>query len=163
MSINYYKVETFKFPHINKVNKLAYKFWGKNGPLNDSYYIRLIFQKLSFCLIIDRQFAGVCLCENLGKKRCLISLLMIDSKFQSKGFGKILLSFCLDNLISKNFNFCILQVSTKNSKAINLYENLKFFKINFLNNYYIDEKDSDAFLMGKYLYKPKFDYECFVN
>ena len=163
MSINYYKVETFKFPHINKVNKLAYKFWGKNGPLNDSYYIRLIFQKLSFSLIINRQFAGVCLCENLGKKRCLISLLMIDKKFQSKGFGKILLSFCLDNLISKNFNFCILHVCTKNSKAINLYENLKFFKINFLNNYYIGEKDPDAFLMGKYLYKPKFDYECFVN
>ena len=149
MSKNYY-LEKFQFSHINKVNQLAYKFWGKNGPLNDRYYVRLIFQKLSFSLIINRQFAGVCLCENLGKKRCLISLLMIDTKFQSKGFGKILLSFCLDNLISKNFNFCILQVSTKNSKAINLYENLNFFKINYLNNYYIGERDSDAFLMGKF-------------
>ena len=73
------------------------------------------------------------------------------------------MSFCVENLISKKFNFCILQVSTKNSKAINLYENLKFFKINYLNNYYIGERDSDAFLMGKYLYKPKFDYECFTN
>ena len=88
MSKNYYKIETFKFPLINKVKELSYKFWGKNGPYSDTYYIRLIFQKLSMCLIIDRQFAGACLCENLGKKRCLISLLMIDEKFQSKGFGK---------------------------------------------------------------------------
>ena len=94
-------METFKFPHINKVNKLAKKFWGKNGTYNHSYYIRLIFQKLSICLIIDREFAGVCLCENLGKKRCLISLIMIDKKFQNKGFGKLLLSFCLNNLISE--------------------------------------------------------------
>ena len=60
------------------------------------------------------------------------------------------MSFCVENLISKKFNFCILQVSTKNSKAINLYENLNFFKINYLNNYYIGERDSDAFLMGKF-------------
>ena len=163
MSKIVYRMETFKFPHINKVNKLANKFWGKNGTYNHSYYIRLIFQKLSICLIIDREFAGVCLCENLGKKRCLISLIMIDKKFQNKGFGKLLLSFCLDNLISEKYNFCILQVCTKNSKAIGLYENLKFFKIKYLSDYYIGEKDSDAFLMGRYLYKPKFDYECFSN
>ena len=69
--------------------------------------------------------------------------------------------------MSKNYyrieTFKFPHIKTKNLKAINLYENFKFFKINFLNNYYIDEKDSDAFLMGKYLYKPKFDYECFTN
>ena len=32
MSKNYYKIETFKFPLINKVKELSYKFWGKNGP-----------------------------------------------------------------------------------------------------------------------------------
>ena len=37
MTKNYYMIEKFKFPHINKVKELSYKFWGKNGPLNDSY------------------------------------------------------------------------------------------------------------------------------
>lgn len=161
MSKNPYLIETFKKKHLNKINLMSYNFWGEKGIYNNSYYLKLISQKISLCLKFDSKIIGACLCEDLKYKRSLISLLMIEEKYQNKGFGKLLLSFCIDNLKSKNYNFCILQVNNKNSKAIHLYENLGFFKINFLEDYYKDEEDSDAFLMAKYLYKPKFDYECF--
>ena len=89
MSKNYYKIETFKYLLLINLKKCHINF----GEKMVLWMIVIlctfnIFQKWSMCLIIDRQFAGACLCENLGKKRCLICLLMIDEKFQSKGFGK---------------------------------------------------------------------------
>ena len=148
---DYYEIQPFKKEDIKEIVEISYKFWKKNGIYSISFYNQRIIEQLSFVLKINNKLVGCCLCENLGNKISSISLLMIDDIYQNQGFGKFLLKYCLENLKYKGFIFCQLHVCTTNYKAMNLYEKFGFERMKFVKNYYKNEKDKDAFIMGRYL------------
>ena len=165
---DYYEIQPFKKEDIKEIVEISYKFWKKNGIYSISFYNQRIIEQLSFVLKINNKLVGCCLCENLGNRISSISLLMIDDIYQNQGFGKFLLNYCLEHLKYKGFIFCQLHVCTTNYKAMNLYEKFGFERMKFVKNYYINEKDKDAFIMGRYLnnnnnYKYNYNYNNYNN
>lgn len=74
-------------------------------------------------------------------------LLVIDvlDDFHSKGIGTNMLNYFFDFYCKKG-DIILLEVSNKNSKAMNLYNKFDFETINVRSKYY---KDSDAYVMKK--------------
>lgn len=76
-------------------------------------------------------------------------LIAVKREYQSLGYGKILLEYLLNKLKENNVKVCYLEVSAKNSKAINLYKKFGFYEYGYREKYY-SNKD-DAILMKKEL------------
>lgn len=60
----------------------------------------------------------------------------IDTPYQHRGFGKLLLYNCLDHLRQHRYFKVQLEVNTNNLKAMMLYKQAGFRQIEFLANYY---------------------------
>ena len=70
-----------------------------------------------------------------------ILVLYVDTKFRNKGIATELINYHINHLKSKSI---LLEVSSKNRNAYNLYSKLGFKIINIRKNYYAD---SDAYVM----------------
>ncbi|MGN1379229.1 MAG: GNAT family N-acetyltransferase [Bacilli bacterium] len=70
-----------------------------------------------------------------------IYIIFVDEKSRKKGIATKLINYHISQLSSKSI---LLEVSSKNEVAINLYKKLNFKIINIRKNYY---KDSDAYVM----------------
>ncbi len=154
---DYCEIVSFNKDHINSIAEISYKLWGNGGLYSFSNYNNWVNGGISFTLKVNYKVAGCCLCDNLGNGVCSIALLLIDNIHQNKGYGSILFNYCLNFLQYNQFIFCQLHVCTKNYKAINLYEKFGFERIRYVRNYYINDKDKDAFIMGRYLNKQYYD------
>ena len=69
---------------------------------------------------------------------------LIDTPFQSLGYGKELFKTILYELKDEGVTTLVLEVRSKNLKAINLYEKFGAKRIRTINNYYGDD---DAYMM----------------
>lgn len=76
-------------------------------------------------------------------------LIAVKKEFQGLGYGKILLEYLLNKLKENNVKVCYLEVSSKNSRAINLYKKFGFYEYGYREKYY--SSLDDAILMKKEL------------
>ncbi len=75
-----------------------------------------------------------------------VLLIAIKKDYQGKGFGELLLDHFVQVCKNKEVNKILLEVSTENKKAINLYRKKGFKKLSIRKKYY--SNGSDAFLMA---------------
>ncbi|MFA5691981.1 MAG: GNAT family N-acetyltransferase [Acholeplasmataceae bacterium] len=69
---------------------------------------------------------------------------LIDSKYQTKGYGTKFFNFFIEDLKKREINSLILEVRSKNLKAISFYKNYNYKLINTFKNHY---KDDDALVL----------------
>ncbi len=72
----------------------------------------------------------------------------IREDYQRNGIGTLILNNLIDELKDKNLKRVVLEVRSKNEKAVNFYNKNGFKVVNIRRNYY---KDDDAFLMEKFI------------
>lgn len=68
----------------------------------------------------------------------------VDKKYRSKGYGKQLFQYALNELKKRNINKIMLEVNEENGSAIKLYEKCEFTKISTRKRYY--DNTYDAFI-----------------
>jgi len=135
---------------VPQINHILISIWGKHSIYNTNYYYQVMKKNLSYVYKNDKEVIAVCLINHIQPyKEVSIDLICVKKEYQRKGLGRSLLEFCINNCINKGFYEFYLHVATTNTKAINLYEKLKFTKIKTIKNYYHLDKppDNDAFLM----------------
>ena len=145
---------------IPQIKSLGASFWGKEGVYSDEFYLEALKQNLSY-VYKDRVknkniLIGVCLVRYQENSDYIgIDLLCVNKNYQDMGFGKALLSVCLNKCLENGYHKFYLHVATTNSKAINLYKKFGFYKHKFVKNYYFNDKppDNDAFMMKLYRYR----------
>ena len=145
---------------IPQIKLLGASFWGKEGVYSDEFYLEALKQNLSY-VYKDRVknkniLIGVCLVRYQENSDYIgIDLLCVNKNYQGMGFGKALLSACLNKCMENGYHKFYLHVATTNSKAINLYKKFGFYKHKFVKNYYFNDKppDNDAFMMKLYRYR----------
>ena len=145
---------------IPQIKQLGASFWGREGIYSDKFYMNTLKQNLSYVYkekIRNRNILiAICLVDYDETTNFVgIDLMCVNKDYQGKGFGKALLSFCINNCIEKGYIKFYLHVATTNKKAIGLYKKLGFYIAKFVANYYCNDKppDNDAYLMK--LYKNK--------
>ena len=69
--------------------------------------------------------------------------IIVKPEYQNQGIGSVLLKYIIDNKQDKKI---MLEVRSKNSNAIKLYQKYDFKIINIRKNYY---KDDDAIIMER--------------
>lgn len=74
--------------------------------------------------------------------------IVVDSCYRGKTFGKLLLSYALEDMKGKKCSAVFLEVAKRNIVAGNLYSKFSFIEYNIRKNYY---KNDDAVLMKKNL------------
>ena len=79
-----------------------------------------------------------------------IFTIAVDSDFQKKGIATSLLNHLVKTSLSKNIKEIWLEVSTKNTAAINLYKKFGFEVMGIRKNYY-QKIGADAYNMKKEL------------
>ena len=141
---------------ISQIKELSYYFWGRVGLFTNEFYIEVLKQNLSYVYKDKNTLIAVCLVrlDEDHSNSINIDVLCVNSKYQRKGLGRALLSFCINNCVEKGYNKFYLHVSTTNKKALNLYYSLGFFKAKFIKDYYINDEppDKDAYMMKLYKY-----------
>ena len=145
---------------IPQIKSLGASFWGREGVYSDEFYLEALNQNLSY-VYKDRVknnniLIGVCLVRCQENSDLIgIDLLCVNKNYQGMGFGKALLSVCLNKCMENGYHKFYLHVATTNLKAINLYKKFGFFKYKFIKNYYFNDKppDNDAFMMKLYRYR----------
>lgn len=68
-----------------------------------------------------------------AKENAFVTMVMIRSNMRGKKIASSLLTAVLENMTSRGFKFCNLEVKTNNTNAIKLYENFGF-KIKSINS-----------------------------
>lgn len=76
-----------------------------------------------------------------------IFMIAVHRDFQGMGVGKKLMEFCLSKLKEKDIKEVYLDVSVKNSRAINFYRSYGFYVVYTRKEYY--KNGDDAYLMKK--------------
>ncbi len=119
---------------IREEQKLKGKDFIDVGNLNN--YIDKIKNKAE---LIAHIVEGVCVgfiafyANDEAKENAFITMVMIRSDMRGRKIAGSLLTAVLENLKSRGFKFCNLEVRTNNTNAIKLYENLGF-KIKNINS-----------------------------
>lgn len=76
-----------------------------------------------------------------------IFMIAVHRDFQGMGVGKKLMEFCLSKLKEQDVKEVYLDVSVKNSRAINFYKSYGFYVLYTRKAYY--KNGDDAYLMKK--------------
>ena len=119
---------------IREEQKLKGKDFIDVGNLNN--YIDKIKNKAE---LIAHIVEGVCVgfiafyANDETQENAFITMVMIRSDMRGRKIAGSLLTAVLENLKSRGFKFCNLEVRTNNTNAIKLYENLGF-KIKSINS-----------------------------
>ena len=119
---------------IREEQKLKGKDFIDVGNLNN--YIDKIKNKAE---LIAHIIEGTCVgfiafyANDEAKENAFITMVMIRSDMRGRKIAGSLLTAVLENLKSRGFKFCNLEVRTNNTNAIKLYENLGF-KIKNINS-----------------------------
>ncbi|MFT2091323.1 ribosomal protein S18-alanine N-acetyltransferase [Paraglaciecola sp. 2405UD69-4] len=103
------------------------------------------------CLLIDEQVMGYYIAMPVLDEVTLMDI-VVDRKFQGKGYGKRLLEHFIKACSSKNAVQLWLEVRESNKAAIYLYEQQGFVLIEQRKNYYPTASGKeDALIMGLYI------------
>ncbi|MEM0057181.1 MAG: ribosomal protein S18-alanine N-acetyltransferase [Candidatus Geothermarchaeota archaeon] len=85
-------------------------------------------------------------CANVvGKQGHIMSICTLE-EYRNKGIGSTLLNLAIESLRKKNVSKIYLEVSVKNTNAINFYTKRGFRIVGTIPKYYAD--GSDAYLMS---------------
>jgi ribosomal protein S18 acetylase RimI-like enzyme len=93
----------------------------------DSYTNKII-NNADFAIDNDKGFIAY-YANDFTSKKAYITMVIIDKKYRGKQIGKKLLNQLLNDLRSKGFLSCQLEVDKNNCVAYNLYSSFGFFKI----------------------------------
>lgn len=96
---------------------------------------------INFVLFLDNKIIGYILASFLFKEATILKI-SIHCNYQSKGYGKILLSHFIDYLKNKNCEKIFIEVSDKNIRAINFYQSFGFTKTRIRQSYYKDKSNA---------------------
>ena len=138
------------FGDIFQINNLCCSFWGEEGIYSDKYYYSAFKDNLSYIYKENNVIIAACIARYNHKTGFVsIDILCVKKEFQSRGYGKALLEFCLDNCEKNGFKYFELHVAKTNKKAIHLYKKYKFHIVRPIKNYYSKDKppDNDAYYM----------------
>ena len=141
MNVADIRILPLQLPHLEALqpnfekffpNLWSYAIWKEElGNTNSSYYI--LFYR-------DEPVA-------LGGLKIIIDEadlmnLVTRTDYQKKGFAKLLLSYLITKAKEKKCKHITLEVASKNTIAIHLYEKMGFQKISIRKNYYHDGDDA---------------------
>lgn len=113
----------------------------------DNYANELNFDIASFkVLIADDEIIGYYITHDIFEHLEII-MIVVDSDYQSNGYGQLLLNLIENERIDNGNDFLYLEVEDTNQKAINFYEKNDFIKINERKDYY--GKGKNAFIYRK--------------
>ena len=87
---------------------------------------------------IDKQIIGY-LSYRLNDKNSELLNFLIDTNFQRKGYGSKLFDYYIDELKRNKVESIILEVRSKNEKALSFYNKYKPTFIKTIKNYYIND------------------------
>ena len=136
---------------ISQIKELSYYFWGRVGLFTNEFYIEVLKQNLSYVYKDKNTLIAVCLVrlDEDHSNSINIDVLCVNPKYQRKGLGRALLSFCINNCVEKGYNKFYLYVATTNTKAMNLYISLGFVKSKIIKDFYSFDNplDRDAYKM----------------
>jgi len=90
--------------------------------------------------------------HNIRGTELYISSIGVLKKYRGKGYGKLLFSKLIENIMKKyEISSMILTVSANWDAAVNLYKKSGFKEIAIIKEFFEDESNSDGILMRKYL------------
>jgi ribosomal protein S18 acetylase RimI-like enzyme len=135
------------FDDIDIMRKISIDYWGEAGTFSVKLFKKIILQNLSFVIKLNEELIGYCLCENYDQK-LNISLLAVGKEFLGRGYGKKLLSYCINYCQKSGYYNFALHVSVENEVAIKLYKSLGFYVYKTIPQYYKEEGE-DAHYMFK--------------
>ncbi|MFU9813885.1 GNAT family N-acetyltransferase [Acinetobacter radioresistens] len=126
------------FDQIEHMVKTEYSLSGRDfiDVDNVDNYVNKIKNKAE---LVAHIVEGVCVgfiafyANDEAKENAFITMVMIRSDMRGRKIAGSLLTAVLENLKSRGFKFCNLEVRTNNTNAIKLYENLGF-KIKSINS-----------------------------
>ncbi len=95
----------------------------------------------------DGKLAGYALARVIEDEGELLRIAVTES-FRRRGFAKKIMTRMLGDMKKRGASVCFLEVRSKNSAAIALYESFGFGKISVRRHYY---KNDDAIVMRKEL------------
>ena len=155
---------------IPQIKSLGASFWGKEGIYSDKFYMEALKQNLSYAYkekIKNKNILiAICLVRYDKENDVVgIDLLCVKEMYQGMGFGKALLSFCINKCLENCYNKFYLHVATTNYKAISLYKKLGFSIVKLVKNYYYNDKppDNDAYYMTLYKHKKIEEFKPKIN
>ncbi len=79
-------------------------------------------------------------CNDKVKKSAFVSMIIVDSEFQGKGYGKKLIEKAVETARSSDMKSVKLEVNKENRYAIEFYDKLGFVILNQSETGYILEK-----------------------
>ena len=93
----------------------------------------------------DDELRGVAVFQLVLDESSLLTF-TVDPAFRRRGWGEALLQGCLSRLQSEDAASCFLEVRSRNTPAVALYDKLGFARVGLRKRFYHDPED-DALLM----------------
>lgn len=131
----------YDIPRMNELGSLLNdnfsKVYSLQEMINDDITKVYVYEK-------DDTVVGFITATDL-KDTCDILTVVVDPKYRRQKIALNLLDYLIDEL-SAGLKLITLEVATKNTPAIKLYEKFGFEVVNIRKKYY---KDDDAYLMAR--------------
>lgn len=128
---------------IKEINELGSLL---NANFSQVYNLNEILEdKLSKVIVYEKdKIIGFIIATDLIET-CDILSIVVDPNYRKKGIASNLIAYLISEL-NPNLKLITLEVATKNTAAINLYDKFGFEIVNTRKKYY---KDDDAYLMAR--------------
>lgn len=97
-------------------------------------------RKRSFVLEDGQRAVGVAVLDVSDKEKCGIDMIMIDRRYQHKGYGKIMLTEIIKKAAQNGFKKVEIAVHMNNYAALRMYEDAKFYTVLRREDYIVMEK-----------------------
>jgi len=98
---------------------------------------RMIAEKRSFVVTRAGLVIGYIVADEGG---CIVSFAILE-EYRKQGFGRNLMSYCLDHMKKLGHKKIILRVKVSNVGALKLYLSMGFKQAEVLNGYYSNNED----------------------
>lgn len=130
----------YDIKEINELGKLLNDNFPKVYNLNE-----ILEDKLSKVIVYEKdKIIGFIIATDLIET-CDILSIVVDPEYRRKGIAANLIAYLISELDS-SLKLITLEVATKNTAAIKLYDKFGFEVVNTRKKYY---KDDDAYLMAR--------------
>ncbi|MBQ9949334.1 MAG: GNAT family N-acetyltransferase [Clostridia bacterium] len=97
-------------------------------------------RKRSFVLEDGERAVGVAVLDVGDKEKCGIDMIMIDRRYQHKGYGKIMLTEITKKAVQNGFKKAEIAVNMNNYAALHMYGNAGFYTVLRKEDYVVMEK-----------------------
>lgn len=133
---------------INRIYEIEKESFDEKNSASKEDLEKAILENQIYTYVICNQMVGYIWLINESDK-CYIESIAVDPTYRNRGYGKEMILRSLLFLKQCDIKKCTLHVDATNKIACKLYENLGFNYIDFIYNFYGENKDAN--LMGKSL------------